>query len=336
MLALRRRSVTVAIATSLSIVAIAGLPRLDAGSATLAGTWSRTSIAALNAVPEAMAYDPGRGQLVVAAVQPGTGLPETAVLQNGAWQVSGAAILFDQPTSLVDAPALGGVVAVSGLCAAQWNGSAWSAPTCQNTNQFIPMIRGVAYDGTRGVVLVVADMNWGNCCFSEYTDTETWAWNGQAWQELNPTVEPDPVTAPEPVLACPDISCTTTADNTVLPPTGSATWDAGRRQVILAGDGGRTWAWTGSNWRGGYSPAPTDGNQAIAYDPDVATDVFYGDPDRTALWSGLVWQPVATKGVPPTAGATAYDPQLGGLVLLGNPAGTSVKPATLWVFTPGA
>jgi hypothetical protein len=329
----RRRSIMLGAALAVAATALAQVGPLtsQAVAPQSTGTWSRLAVPALNGQAVSVAYDAVRGRLV-AEVSNG-GRLSTAALSGATWQLSGPPSLLG-PSSLVYDAALGTVVAMTGLCARTWSGTAWSPPSCLPAG-LGSAVRAAAYDGNRGVLLAVIDTTESNCCISAYNDTETWTWDGTTWRKLSPRHEPTPVTLLEPGVGCPLIpDCVTVVPETVFPETGSAIWNPALHQVVLVGDGNRTFTWDGFDWAGGVVPAlAAEGPPSLTYDSAAGTVFSFSSPQLTAVRSGLVWKPLVTTGLAPLGGPVAEDPQLGGVVLLGETAGAAAS--TLWRFTPG-
>lgn len=128
---------------------------------------------------------------------------------------------------------------------------------------------GMAYDPVRGACLLFGGWRAGFL-------TQTWSWDGETWQHLQPTHTPPGNY--EQHLAT----------------------DWIRSRVVLV-TGGSTWEWDGTDWQQVAATAP--GSAPLAWDP-VAGQVAAFTGTALTRWNGTVWTPVPnSSGVPSRYGA---------------------------------
>jgi hypothetical protein len=159
---------------------------------------------------------------------------------------------------------------------------------------------------------------------------ETWAWNGQTWRQLHPSVSPPAlqgtmvydVANRQIILFLNQVLSGGTVANemwtwdgntwhqlqpSLLPvvPGASIAYDAAQGQIVLFGGEGAdgaltnaTWTWNGNNWQEQHpttSPSPRAG-AAMAYDGAHQQIVLYGGITSEGLsaetwtWNGITWQ----------------------------------------------
>lgn len=186
--------------------------------------------------------------------------------------------------------------------------AAFSAP-----RQVTPPRRdgSLVYDPLQHIVLLFG----GTLLTSEAVQTnETWAWNGQSWQQLHPVTSP-------PALQ------------------STMVYDAASQRVLLFltqiqnGDkiANEMWTWDGHNWQQVQSTSvPGVLDAGMAYDPESQQILLFGGEiprgqtatltNATWTWNGTIWQALHPATAPsPRAGvALTYDAARKQMVLYGG------------------
>lgn len=185
---------------------------------------------------------------------------------------------------------------VANLGVREWDGSAWHPlPSGGPSAREVP---GFAYDPVRQrCVLFGGAMHGGG------TLTDTWEWDGSAWQAFAPTT---------------------------VPPAGEGlVFDRERGQCVLAA-GSSLWSWDGANWHA--LAIPWSGGE-LGY--DVARDRLVrsvaAPVPMQQEWDGTAWVTIGGSEVAPvrtfnlaTGTFMGYDGR--GLRTLGDPAAATIQP----------
>jgi hypothetical protein len=169
----------------------------------------------------------------------------------------------------------------------------------------------MAYDAARGQVVLFGGLPAGN------VSAETWTWDGHAWTQRHPAVNP-----PARQFA-------------------SMVYDAARRVVVLFGGQAPailndTWTWDGTTWTQQHPTRRPTGRVASAMTYDGARarillfggdsgqgQAFSGGYGDTWTWDGANWSQVSSGPSPPPRAwaALAYDAEVGKSVLFGGLSG---------------
>jgi len=197
----------------------------------------------------------------------------------------------------------------------EWDGDRWTQ--IQPDDRVVPPSRShhaMAYDRALGRVVVFRGLDPRNPVGAPLTDT--WAWDGTRWTELDSGV-PSPSARDAHAMA----------------------YDrAGDRVVLFGGDDidgvdqSDTWSWDGTRWTeiaAGSAPRPPRLRHATAYDDPLGGVVLFGglgldgsthiELSDTWLWDGVRWTELDPAGAPPPPRAhpaMARDVARGGRVLL--------------------
>ncbi|MEM7205429.1 MAG: hypothetical protein AAF628_34555 [Planctomycetota bacterium] len=192
----------------------------------------------------------------------------------------------------------------------EWDGQAWQLRATVG-----PLGRedfGMAYDAARGRTVLFGGET--RLVFPWFLG-DTWEWNGQAWEERTPAVQP--VARRKHAMA----------------------YDAKRGRTILFGGNDPlvgvlddTWEWDGTTWTERFPalrPEPRQ-HHAMAYDAARERVVLFGGKSRvpgfassttatTWEWDGSDWEFRAATGPPPSeSSALAYDEARQCVVLVGD------------------
>lgn len=148
----------------------------------------------------------------------------------------------------------------------EWDGQDWSrlSPPESPSQREQP---GLAYDEGRGVTLLFGGR--GGCGSAFCSDT--WAWDGMTWEQLQPETRAEG--SDSPVMA----------------------FDKQRRRVVMFGrvsaHEARTWEWDGADWSertSAVSPQPAIGT-ALAYDTRRHQMILFGGVIPTGIL-GDTWE----------------------------------------------
>lgn len=167
---------------------------------------------------------------------------------------------------------------------------------------------GMAFNAALGVV----EMFGGD-------DSQTWAWDGTAWEMKS-------LTGP-PSRWC-----------------GGLAYDSVRNVCVIFGgsdpEGYRddTWEWDGTTWIQRFVPGPSPrAAHCLAFDPIRGVTVLFGGGDYTTTsgetweWNGSTWTFRTSQGPGPRASAAmAFDPDRGVIVLHGGQSETGDLLGDLW------
>ncbi len=286
--------------------------------------------------PAPMAYDVARQQVVLFGAQrhDGAGF----VFVDDVWTWDGAAWTQRTPAAspgpreqhaMAYDPVRGRTVAFGGVDGAplsgtwEWDGRQWLEVTPAGASPPPRIGHAMAYDPVRKHIVLFGGAD--ATTFSSLSDT--WTWDGAAWQDVTPGASPSARRGHE--LA----------------------FDRARGRLVLFGgcpatNGsdltdctgfnwlGDTWEWDGATW---VDVTPADASPvrrmeaAVAYDAARAVTVLFGGLHTTVLpepiavdtwdWSGASWTEVPTLGVRPQArwaASLTYDDALGRPVLIGG------------------
>jgi hypothetical protein len=225
---------------------------------------------------------------------------------------AGASAAFDAARNVV--VLFGGNVLDSSLVPASpaWSDETWTWDGVDWTLQHPahkPSARGIAafaYDEAHKQAVLFGGTGTSHSCCEGLSDT--WAWDGSDWTQIQPATSP--------------------------PPTVDAgfAYDVGHGQLVLFGNylpsGSDTWTFDGSNWTDhaaqASGPPPLD-SPSVAFDAATASVVMFGGhhnapTDVTWLWNGVSWA-AANPSTKPTArrgAAATYDPKRGLVLIFGG------------------
>ena len=276
----------------------------------------------------AMAYDPNRSRIVLHGGRgglvggyadtwewDGTDWRQVTAPNAPSWAAAAAfvhstasqrLVLFrTAPTAQVGSPDHGESVH-------EYDGTSWtpSLPT-------MPAVRrggALVADPGRGEVILFGGLSISNWF------ADTWAWQGDAWRQLAPTVSPSARSG------------------------SGITYDAARGEVVLFG-GGRatgssstamafddTWTWQGNTWVQRTTPMQPSArsDHAFAYHAPTQQVVLFSGADAnrnlladTWLWNGSTWTQATPATSPPTRAFSAIAGTPQGLVLFGGSTWTT-------------
>ncbi len=245
----------------------------------------------------AMAYDSGRGVIVLFGGSDGASLGDTWEWDGDVWRP-----VADTGPEARDNHAMAydrkrGVIVLHGGSRNggrgnretwEWDGDVWTLATSDGPKA--DDAHYMTYDSGRGVTV----LNYAG-------DGRTWEWDGSNWAQVGDS-----------------------------PKWGVVTYDS-RREVTLAYIGWSaefdTWSWDGQNWQpvGRVYPGGR-GRHAMAYDTARGVTVLFGgsilgdgDADDTWEWDGATWRASSSAGPSArTEHAMAYDAARGETVLFGG------------------
>ncbi|SHN23391.1 immunoglobulin-like domain-containing protein [Gracilibacillus kekensis] len=159
-----------------------------------------------------------------------------------------------------------------------WDGNTWEEKT-KSTDEEWPAVRAypsVVYDQANGYVLM-----FGGLDNDDNRLDDTWIWDGETWEQLNPVDSPTPVDS------------------------ASITYDAANQEVVLFGGMienedtiNETWTWNGENWTK-ENPANAPSNRqasGMVYDELNQEVVLFGGGtlsenfNDTWIWDGSDWK----------------------------------------------
>jgi len=328
-----------------------------------------------------MAFDAARGEIVLFGGWSGSSaLQDTWAWDGAQWSVRSPAA---KPTArsghkLAYDAARSEVVLFGGFSNTYlndtwvWNGSSW----IQKSPAVAPGPRhnhGMVYDSSRDRIVL-----FGGGTASGLSH-ETWEWNGTSWSQASPVSHPpgrnwhsmayDAARARTVIFSGdggPSPGSPTFLNDTwewdgvnwaeKLPSTGpagrrgaSATYDAGRGEILLFGGSGAsgqllgdTWIWQGAAWVQ-RSPAAIPSartGHAMAYDPDRRKVVLFGGAVGSASllndtweWDGTLWvqKSPPTSPTPREGHSMVFDSQRRRIVLFGGrDAGGALADTWVW------
>lgn len=282
---------------------------------------------------ERLVYDAARDRVVMVRMQASRPVFETWEWDGTDWANVQTATV---PLPRIDATLtydgarnrvvmFGGQGSVSPALADTWtyDGSDWTLAATSG-----PAPRkgaGMAFDSRRGDVIMFGGVTPGVGTFH----TDTWAWNGASWRQIQPG---------------------TTPAARILP--GMA-FDSRREEILMFGGSvlgaslGDTWIWDGVDWRQ-LSPAispPARTEPTMCYDAARDRIVLYGGllaccPTvfrDTWEWDGAAWLQRLPTGMPRSqwSTATTYDPVRNRIVLFGGVNGLNFpNENATWVLEP--
>lgn len=297
------------------------------GNSNSAPTWTlRTSRSSPSVrVNHSMAYDAANGRTVVFGGFPGAGTVhynDTWVWDGRRWTEISAAVRppVRHSAAMAYDASRGRVVMFGGRdnLADTWelDGTTWTErhPAVSPSGRYHA---AMAYDAARGKVVM-----FGGAYASggqSYDLDETWTWDGQTWEQLQPATSP-----PARRLA-------------------KMAYDAANDRIVLFGGymlsdplgADDTWVWDGTDWTE-VTPAvspPRRTSTAMAYDDRSRRVVLFGGGDNTMGYLGDTWEWDTAAGTwteiqpatsPSTRGYTsmAFDSARGRTVLFGGYSGT--------------
>jgi cysteine-rich repeat protein len=187
----------------------------------------------------------------------------------------------------------------------EWDGMSWTllAPPQAPSPRVIP---ATAFDEARGRAVLFGGLymtfDENGVETSRTYLTDTWEWDGTAWEMKTPAVSP-----PAPYHAV-----------------GMA-YDRQREEVLLV-SAHETWRWNGTTWSNANVYAPTGGtynaSPMLAYDSARDVIVMLGGTSagQTELstweWTGSAWDP--KSGVVEARSNMTYDPKRGRVMVIGD------------------
>jgi hypothetical protein len=269
-------------------------------------------------VNEALAYDAARHELVMFGGYDGsTFFGDTWINKHGRWTQehparspsarAGAFMAYDAATSQL--LLFGGASVYFGDFHSDtwvWTGTTWRRLHPATS----PSARGygtMAYDAATQQVILFGGSDAG-CPHQALTDT--WAWNGTTWTQLQPATSP--------------------------PLYGAMAYDSATQSIIMYGgfncftNSTQTWSWDGTTWtqlNPATSPGPVQFNGQAAYDAATGQFIMFGgahyqhyNGHTTWLWTGTTWTRLrpASTGPGRNSGALTYDAATGRLVVFGG------------------
>ena len=172
----------------------------------------------------------------------------------------------------------------------------------------------MAYDPVTGVVMLQG----GRLATGDLT-SDTWAWDGSTWRELDRGVG-GPPGAEASVMA----------------------WDKPRGVMVLVTGRGPsstdTWTWSGSRWVRSVRGGLPSGTLLVGLALDPLTQTLLGasccsvsqGATSTWSWDGVAWSSLASTDVPTFTVALATDPTTGHVLLFGDPSLASGREMWSW------
>jgi hypothetical protein len=253
----------------------------------------------------AMAYDSGRGRVVLFGGYDGSALGDTWEWDGSTWeQVASTGPSSRQYPAMAYDAARGRVVLFGGFHLGpladtwEWDGTRWTQVASSGPSP--RYAHAMTYDSVRARVVLFG----GN--IGDTTGSDTWEWDGAAWTEVAST---GPAGRASHAMA----------------------YDAYRgRSVLFGGTAGNflgdVWEWDGSTWTSTTTPGPSArSDHTMAYDAIRRRVLLFGGRDNSGTsaetweWSGTAWTRVATTG--PSArclAGMAFDSMRGRAVLFGG------------------
>lgn len=238
----------------------------------------------------AMVYDAATSQLLLfGGIIPGAGqvtYGDTWVWTGSTWQQlqpsespparGFASIAYDSTSK--DVVLFGGAATSNGNIAGNvadtwvWNGTTWaSGPTGPSARD----VASLATDPATGHLILFGGISCTGPPCDNARDSDTWQWNGSAWNQLSPATTP---------------SGRSFAAMSYDPATASVVLFGGQSGTTTATALGDTWTWNGSTWAGqtpASSPAARGGS-AAAYVPGEGV-VLFGGVDASGSYLSDVW-----------------------------------------------
>ena len=184
-----------------------------------------------------------------------------------------------------------------------WDGANW---TQRSQSQPPPpeSCASIADDPATGQPVLFGGINISNQSFDYGYSSQTWAWDGNAWQLKAPVTSP-------PARGC-----------------GSAAYDPATRDVVLfggvctcSGPYGDTWAWNGADWAEQAPPSspPSSYGTPMIYDSALGGLLLITATEQTWIWSSGRWTQQHPVNSPPyEVGIGAQDPVTGEALVVGG------------------
>ncbi len=278
----------------------------------------------------AMAYDAGRGRVVLFGGLEGAPLGDTwewngvgwsrAETQFGPAPRTDAAMVYDAATDRI--VLFGGNSTAPFQDTWEWDGRDW-APRAVSVSPPARAGHAMAYDSARGRVVLFGGTSFG---LSDRLLDDTWEWDGTSWTEIDPPSRPGP----------------NSHSAMVYDPSRGVTVLFGGLSSAVGELTPPVWEYDGSTWRAlnpaGAAPVPRH-NHVMAWDSAGRRVLLFGGIDRddvaladTWAWNGETWEVIEAASAPQGRGGhgAVADTQRGRVVMWG---GTKIPDVELSLAT---